>query len=322
MYVHANLNKKEIQKILYKMNDYAISIIENIDQFNKIYGKFYDQSLSGDANKGVHIIGLDCEYITNVSYPKSHEEANWCVNKGDTIVCKIQLATQNMCLIIDLCKMGKILPENLIQIIRSESWLKFGAGTTLDIDCLSRQYNLGNCNGVINASILCTYFGSTNSNLENLYNSLSKTKEPFKKIEVKGRDWSQEMTVQQIKYAAEDAYASYIIGYELMNHMKKSLGIIFTKYEQEDNLPLVDKNIISVQVSDENYVGMLMEYCQKNKLGTPEYQYYIDGNSFYCVCKLKKNSEEIIEKSDSFTNKKDCKQNVSNKIMNRINRNI
>jgi len=310
------------------MNDYTITIIENIDQFNKIYNNLYDNSISGNTDNGIHIIGLDCEYITKNSYPESYEKINWCSNiNGSPIVCKLQMATQNICIIIDLCKFGNMLPDNLKNILKSESWLKFGAGITADMDHLSYQYNLGNCNGVINASILCRYFGSLNPNLENLYNILSKTKEPFKKLEVKGRDWSQEMTLQHIKYAAEDACASYVIGIELMNHMKNSLNIIFTKFEQgvtEQNNIQESNNIINIKVSNENYVGMLMDYVQKNKMKPPSFEYTHDinysnnVNKFYCTCILEYNNKKSTWISNGYTNKKDCKQNVCEKFIKSI----
>ena len=310
------------------MNDYTISVIENIDQFNKIYTKFYEQSLGIDAIIGIHLIGLDCEYISRSSYPESYDKADWCINKGDgmPIICKLQIATQNISIIIDLCKIGKFLPDNLINILKSESWLKFGAGITCDMDHLSYQYNLGNCNGVINASILCRYFGSLNPKLENLYNILSKTKEPFKKLEVKGRDWSREMTVSQIKYASEDACASYIIGVELMNHMRNSLNMLFTKFDnnnQEDQ-NIQNNNTIEVKVSNENYVGILMDYVQRNKLKPPSFDYSmnIDNSknikTFYCTCTIEHFEKKYVKKSDGFTNKKDSKQNSSKQILDLI----
>lgn len=305
------------------MNDYTISIIENIDQFNKIYTNFYAKSIN--MNTGIHIIGLDCEYISKSSHQESFDKADWCIRKGNNpVVCKLQLACENMCIIIDLCKIGKTLPENLINILKSESWIKCGAGIGCDMDHLSYQYDLGHCNGSLNISIFCRYFGMLNPNLENIYNTLIK-KDNFKKEEFKGKDWSKEMTVSQIKYASEDAIASYMIGIEFLNHMKNSLNVTLNK-QPEQHIENNETKLIEVKVSNENYVGVLLEYIQKKKLKPPTFDFELDidknnnTKKFYCKCQLQLEDSVLNVKSDSFSNKKDAKHDVSKKILEHINK--
>ncbi|ARF08315.1 double-stranded RNA binding motif-containing protein [Catovirus CTV1] len=300
------------------MNDYTITVIENTDQFNKIYPILYSKSTT--SSTGVHVIGLDCEFITEVSYKESFEKADWCIRKGDKpIVCKLQIAAAGICIILDLCRIGKRLPDNLINMLKSESWIKCGIGISNDMDYLSYQYDLGNCNGSLNISTFCKLFGLPNPNLENVYNLLIKSDEKFHKNELKGRDWSKDMTVNQVKYASEDAIASYKIGIEFLCHMSKSLETILFNKTSDNNI----NNLIEIKVSNENYVGALLEYVQKNKLAPPSFDFEIDNieNKFYCRCSLEINQKIITVTSDGFTNKKDSKHNVCKKMLSFINKN-
>jgi len=301
------------------MDSYKIIIIDNIDQFNKNFNLLYETSLISETSNGIHIIGLDCEYLSRINYPESYNNADWCINKNDSvIVCKLQIATNNLCFIIDLCKFGKLLPDNLICILKSESWIKFGVGISNDIDILSYQYNLGNCNGVFNASILYRFFGFQNPSLENLYNLFSK--DPFKKLEIEKRDWSAEMTISQVKYASEDAIASYLIGIELLNSMKNSFSILLKKYENQTDNIMDHNQVIEIPLSDENYVGLVMEYVQKNKLKPPIFNFEFNNNAktFVCTCIMDVNDSLIECKSEKYGNKKDCKQNVCKKVISQL----
>lgn len=300
------------------MNDYKILIIENIDQFNKNFNNFYELSLSGDISNGIHVIGLDCEYISNSSHPESYNNADWCINKNEFIIaCKLQLATKNICMVIDLCKIGKNLPGNLITLLKSESWIKCGVGISGDMDLLSYQYNLGNCNGVFNASLLCKFCGFSNPNLENLYNIFSKNQDVFKKQDVKNRDWSQDMSLTQIKYACEDAIASHAIGTELLVNLKNSVSSLQNKNMIKNENKM--ESAIEIMVSNENYIGKLLEYAQKNKFKQPQFDFDLDSSkNFYCVCKFESNNKEICFRSDGFPNKKECKQDVCKKILENL----
>jgi len=227
-------------------------IIESITQFNLMFQTLYDKSL---VNNGLHLIGLDCEYITKDSYKESFEKANWVLDKNSIVVCKIQICAQNYCLIIDLCKLGPKLPENLINLLESGIWIKCGVGINEDIINLGVNYRLKQCNGVYDLKDLAILVGIKTPNLESLYNNLFDNH--FKKQEKFTRsDWSKDMTVEQIKYASEDAYISYMVGDAMLKQLQKGLtNIIGITIEKVENKVVVNSGQV-------NWIGELQEYAQ------------------------------------------------------------
>jgi hypothetical protein len=299
---------------------YTIRIVENHEQFGDIYEDLTLRTLENEKN-GIHIIGLDCEYTQNTTII---ENSDWTIKKNNNLVCKLQLATKDLCIIVDLCKFKKILPNKLVQILKSESWFKVGVGVCQDLENLSFQYDLGQCSGSINCNMLARYANIDYPNLENLYNLFYKNNQQFKKLDLEDRDWSKDLTTNMIKYACDDAHISYMIGIQFLKIMYSSLNIVLNsnncdnKYKKNKIKDKIKDNIIIVDTQPENYIGLLTEFCMKYKLRLPIYDFVKDNKNF--ICKLTFEYGEF--NSESFTNKKDAKQNVSKKVMEFINNKI
>lgn len=291
-----------------------VLVIENTQQFREVFKSLYELS---DNNTGIHMVGLDCEYVTKNMHPDAYENANWCIRKDPhKIAAKLQIAAENLCIIVDLCKIGYELPNDLILILESENWLKFGVGITGDMDTLAFQYNLNKCNGVFDMGIICKYLGCPTPNLEYLYNSFSCSPDKFKKTDDKYTDWSKDMTISQIKYASEDAYASYNIGKKMMKQTKVSFDALFEKYKCSTPENQSPKNYTSIELSTvtNNYVGLLNEYSQKNKIPLPTFEYIKQNDMFICKCDLTFPNGNASMVSDPNTNKKNAKHDVCKKM--------
>lgn len=293
--------------------DNRVIIIENAQQFRGAFKSLFELS---NNDTGIHMIGLDCEYVTKNLHPESYEKANWCLRKDQhKIAAKLQIASENLCIIVDLCKIGCELPNDLIMILESENWLKFGVGITGDMDTLVYQYNLNKCDGVFDMGIICKYLGCPTPNLEYLYNSFNCSPDKFKKTDDKFNDWSKDMTTSQIKYASEDAYASYNIGKEMMKRMKTSFDIMFEKYKNstETQSPKIYTSI-ELSTATNNYVGLLNEYSQRNKIPLPTFEYTRQNDLFICKCYLEMQTGTVSMSSNPNTNKKNAKHDVCKKI--------
>lgn len=259
------------------MNTY---IIELVDDFNKYY-TLLESSARFRSNPDIYVVGFDTESIGKKNYPQSFEKSKqWILDNTtcDVAVCKVQIATENICLLIDLCKLGPILPNNLIKIMKSESWIKAGVGISQDLQYLSYNYKLGHCNGGFELKTIAQLADIKTPNLACIYSLL--TNDYTVKNKNHTGDWSFPLTdEQEIVYAAKDAYMSYksfmsiaeYIVYKLKNDKisKESFEIkVINK-----NIDIVKSEIsINSPTSEINYVGLLQEYCQKNNKPIPIYE--------------------------------------------------
>jgi len=199
---------------------HKISVVTNREQFNSLFNEFRDSAKISE-NPHIFFIGLDIEYICKDNNPTSFSKClSWVKNADNKIaVCKIQLATNTMAMVIDLCKFERDLPQNLIKILISDSWIKTGIGISNDLSYLSINFDLGQCNGGIDLKIIAQLRGCQSPNLFDLYQSVADFKytdfveKHKKKSGLDGRiDWSMDMTFEQIEYASMDAIMSYKVG--------------------------------------------------------------------------------------------------------------
>ena len=87
-------------------------------------------------------------------------------------------------------------------------------------------------------------------------------------------DWSKDLTMDSIKYAASDAFASYHVGIPVVQSMVKYAPVKLTIPEQH----------IVIPVQNNNYIGMLQEYAQQRAMVLPTYTINSKGASFSCTC--------------------------------------
>jgi hypothetical protein len=305
------------------MSKYDIVLVESISQWNDIYNTLYKISIVNDI-PAIHLIGLDCEYICLDNHKESFNNLlknKFHNNNSKIIVCKLQLATNGLSIVIDLCKFNTSLPESLINILLSESWVKCGIGISNDILYLSDNYNLGHCNGLFELKTIVSVAGCSTPNLSFVYSTLFNTESNKEKDCC--TDWSKEMTIEQLKYAANDAYISYSIGERLFKGLTGNLSGIFSKNNIKLNTDKIIESkslIISSNTnlkSDVNYINLLQEYCQKNKLALPVYNELNSGNNtvlFLIDCIFSNNKT-----TGKGNNKKDAKQMAAKKMLETIN---
>lgn len=299
---------------------YKIIVIQTVEQFNTIYNEFKESAkINFVESNEIYHIGLDTEYISKDNNPKSFSNCQMWLQKADKIaVCKLQLATNKMSLVIDLCKFNKMLPDNLVKIITAESWIKTGIGISNDLKYLSYNFDLGQCNGGIDIKQIAELKECHNPNLFDVFHNTSNNQynDTIKKHKKKfdpNTDWSNDMTMEQIEYAGMDAYMSYKIGEYLIN------GII--KYPQFDKLKSkikMDQQIlISTPIAVKNYIGRLQEYTQKNKINMPIYQYQghdLTTNKFQISCTV-----QNITTNGYGANKKDAKISAAKYMLKKLN---
>lgn len=270
-----------------------IIVIQSSEQFNEIFNDFKKSAKIDIENNGyvnVYLIGLDVECIAkNNNNCESFENCNNWVKKVDDIaVCKLQIATSSICLVIDLCKFNSNLPNNLITIIKSEYWIKTGVGISNDLKNIAYNFDLGQCAGGIDVKVIAELYGCMNPNLLDIYKNISngKSNSYFEHIKNKknyNTDWSRDLTIDQIEYAAIDAIMSYKIGEYLINGLIKNPYLdkfksSYNAYENDVNNNIINNlninksnNIIISNLVARNYIGTLQEFSQKNKMMLPIY---------------------------------------------------
>jgi len=261
----------------------SIEFIETVEQFVSSFKQFKQDSKL-HIKQSIYHIGLDCEYIAKINYPESFKlSTKWTKKTSyDVATCILQIANEKTCLVIDLTKLGPDLPSHLIEIIKSDNWIKTGVAIGTDITYLSDNFDLGQCNGAIDVKHFAELAGCATPNLEYLNNTLGFT--PIDKSIIKSRcDWSQPLTIEHLKYASNDAYASYNLGKRFITDIIGSMK----KYFVSDEGIITSSSIKLVASKIPNYVGTLQEHAQKNKLELPVYVIEIlDINKFKCTCQF------------------------------------
>jgi hypothetical protein len=287
---------------------HKIILIDTLAQWNKVYSQICEESIH-TSSPVIHVVGFDCEFVSHTTYPSSFAESKkWVLtinNEHKVAVCKLQLCTKVTSYVIDLCQLGPILPKTLVEILVDESWMKCGVGATNDMKYLSLNYNLSQCGGVFELRNLAIFAGCLNPSLMNIYSKLYNVK-TSKKKQKNNNDWSKPMTMEQLKYAANDAYYSYKIGVHILDNLKILYNAILSKDEKEDTLSsssdedelIVKKTnepiIITINNNDVNSVGLLQEYAQQNNMPLPCYDEIkskdIDKFCIKCIMKDKNNT--------------------------------
>lgn len=290
-------------------------VINSAQQFNDCFNTFKETArVVGPQH--VFIVGLDTEFICSSNYPIAYSNStNWIESQSNTniAICTIQLATDTMCLVINLVKMGLPMPKNLKDLLTKDSWIKVGVGVDLDLKYLSENYNLGHCGGTIEIKNIARLALYKNPSLDYLFNHFVGGN--VKKSASGLCDWTQELTLSQIEYAAKDAIMSIKIFQEIM---KPSIDNMIQKKPETDILEI---NIVNMQLTQNitteniNYIGKLNEYAQKNQLSQPIYQEETtEKNIFVLICKFNDKFTKAEEAS-----KKKAKTKAAEKMCKLLN---
>ncbi|XP_075224527.1 exonuclease 3'-5' domain-containing 2 [Lycorma delicatula] len=154
------------------------------------------------------VLGMDCEWLPE--------------NKGSSKVALLQLASiDGYVSLFRLCNIGYV-PDCLKLLLFDESILKTGVAVTNDAHRLLKDYDV-QCFGCIDLRFLAKYVGLKAAGLGKM-SELYLGKELDKSWYVRCSNWeARELSGNQIKYAAEDAYVSALL-FEFFNnrHMKKN----------------------------------------------------------------------------------------------------
>ena len=102
----------------------------------------------------------------------------------------------------------------------------------------------------------------------------------------------------------------------MMKFTKTSYDIVCEKYKTSIPESNSSKNYTSIELptSTNNYVGLLNEYSQRNKLILPMFDYSRYNDMFVCRCELEMPNGTISMTSSPNTNKKNAKHDVCKKI--------
>jgi len=264
----------------------SIEYIDTPAQFDHKIGSFRDRSKIS-TNPVMYHIGLDCEYITKIGYPESFDNSlsstGWIIQSShDVSVCIIQIANDKECLVINLTKFNKVLPNSLIEILKSGNWIKTGVGIDLDMTYISDNFQLGCCNGHIDIKTHAILSGNSNPNLQNLsgigeHHDISC-------------DWSREISLTNVKYSGSCGIQSYKLGRRLLNVSKNT-------FIQSDSTSKSKSStvLLKTTLTQTNFVGCLQEYViihstNRNQIDYPKYTgYLVDERThlFAVECKFK-----------------------------------
>lgn len=289
----------------------SIDYVDNIAQFELKFPKFKENSKISVYPTFYHV-GLDCEYIKKSTYPESFALSNKWTNKSttDIAICLIQIANSKECLVIDITKFNKILPNGLIEVLTSGNWIKTGVGIDLDMHYIFDNFEIGLCNGHIDMKTHAILSGVCNPSLE-LLNGVSKFES------VKQYDWSTQITPANIKYAGYNGLYSYNIGKQFL----KISANAFSNKKTILHTDIINQNMSIDRKCITNYIGLLQEYLIKISIDKtfavlPKYtDYEVDTKThlFAVECKIKK-----IVGYGVGQNKMTAKQNAAKDVYNKL----
>lgn len=272
-----------------------VYIINDINEFHKYFPVLKSFARTG-SKPDTFLIGFDVEFICEANQYESFINADkWVLNKNSKqIACIIQIATNSVCMVINLVKIGKTLPNNLIKLIKNSCWIKGGIGVDNDLSVLSQNYNLGQCEGGIELKNIGLLAGLSSPNLEFMYNTLiGDTHKKGSSI----CDWSKELNEEQLTYAAQDAIMSFHLTSIILEPSIKTIKNTMSEKNLNSKLTI---NMINMENANNNlekdthyvnYIGKLNEYAQKKSLSLPSYielKRSLDNNyPFKIECKFK-----------------------------------
>jgi len=257
-------------------------IINTTKDFGKYFKLLKEDAARGDKQR-IYVVGLDTEFICRDNYQDSYERSSeWVIDNESLnfVICTVQIASENVCLVINLTKMGLPLPKKLVKLFTSESWLKMGIGIDGDMRILSSNYQLGHCSGVVELKSFPVLASHPKPNLEFLYNQFVGGH--AKKTD-SVHDWALELTDEQIRYAARDAIMSYQLGMAIFeptvrridevvkNETSSKLSINIIGVDDQDSI-MESQEVRKSGILTENYVGTLQEYSQQNRITLPVYE--------------------------------------------------
>jgi hypothetical protein len=290
----------------------SIEYIDTLAQFDSKIGSFKDRSKIS-TNPVMYHIGLDCEYITKNGFPESFKNSSsptgWVIQSShDISVCTLQIANDKECLVINLTKFNKVLPNSLMEILRSGNWIKTGVGIDLDMMYISDNFQLG-CNGHIDIRTHAILSGIVSPSLQNL----SGVEKPHTFSQ---RDWSQEMTLANLKYAGSDGFQSHKLGKQLLSVSKNA-------FKHLNIVPGLNSGSILLKTTYDvtNFIGILQEYVishsnNKSLIDYPKYtDYQVDGSShlFVVECRFKQ-----LVGHGTGPNKMTAKQNSAKEVYRKL----
>lgn len=187
-----------------------IIYIDNVETFHQHFSALRE-SARGNTTPDHFLVGFDTEYVEG--NPKK--------------VCVIQVGTAEIVLVIHVAQFQtshlqhfpeegifkKILPKQLLQLIRSPSWIKVGVGVGLDLHYVALQYHLGHCSGGIDLKNLAHVMHLPQTSLVGLYNRFIKPTPLKSEKKQKGvYNWAlPTLPKEKIEYAGMDAYMAYVI---------------------------------------------------------------------------------------------------------------
>lgn len=298
-------------------------VINNHDDFNN-YFPLFKNSASVNSTPNIYFCGMDIEFIN----AKDCSNAHWVTNTScGVIACVVQLATNDMCLVIHLAKMPPPIPKKLIHLFKSDAWTKVGVGLDNDIKILTRNYNLEYCSNVKDLREFALLAKIPNPSLENMYNILFNKN--IKKGKGKG-DWHNELTNKDIDYAAKDAIMSYKIGWSLFSVVSEFLrdmsindDIQIKVIHNPYSLSHFNNSNINSNTSNENndeinnnvidttdYISLLNDISQRHNFDRPVYedQGIIENEFTYTT------TFADLTANGAGKNKKDAKKDCAKKI--------
>lgn len=268
-----------------------VYLINNLNDFNQYFSTF-KESARINSTPNIFFIGFDIEFISRANYPNSFNKSQKFIsdsNNKDIIPCLIQIATKEICLLINLVNLKFILPKKLIMLIKNDSWVKVGVGVENDLNILSTNYNLGHCSGGIELKNIALLANINNPNLERLYNAFIGD---YVKKSSSQCDWSIKLSKEQLEYAARDAIISYQLGKNIFEpciinlknkHKKNNLVLNFVNEQKENTKIKTTSNI--------NYIGELYELSQRDGIKFPIFKDISINDSkfiFQCIFRNKK----------------------------------
>jgi len=295
-------------------------IINTIDEFFNYFKLLKESARIGSVPES-YLVGFDTEFIDSSNFPNDYNRRkNWVANVDIKIVpCIIQLATKDICLVINIVNLGNPLPKKIKHMISNESWIKVGVGVENDLKYLSDAFNLGHCGGGIEIKNLGLLALAQNNSLTNMYNTIvgSNIKKDSSIC-----NWTQRLSDDELLYAARDAVISYQLFDSIMRPAIDNISNINTKIRDRLEIKFINytENTIKPVVSangQQNYIGLLNEYAMKNGIKKPTYNVTTMNTkpvSFKVTCSFSNTETVGIDK-----NKKKAKHIAAQNMSQNIN---
>lgn len=261
--------------------------------------KLIDSRVTDDDPQGIRdLLGLGGSSKVLGFDTESKPKALYSQSRNPTAL--IQLASDNVCVMWRTIGRKK-LPDSLLSILEDPSVIKVGQGIGLDLRDMREDFsNIGTVSNVVDLHKVASSLNCQPKSLQGLVGMFLR-KRLLKDMRVS--NWESEtLRVEQVQYAAIDAWAARAVFLEMQKRElnPEKIGSVVDNYEKQETVVLptaVPASAIPENVDNRSPQVRLVDHCVKHGffLRLSGFEKDSFGDKFKCVFEINRGGKDAVK---------------------------